>query len=383
MDEDGYKEPYIVTIDEAGQVLRIVARYDDDDVVYNNDDEILRIEAEEYFTKFSFIPNPDGGFYDIGFGVLLGPTNEAANTIINQLVDAGTLSNLQSGYIGRGARIKKSDTSFKPGEWKQINVTGDDLRKNIFPLPVREPSGVLFNLLGTLLDSGNRLASTTEMMVGENPGQNQPATTTLAVIEQGMKVFTAIYKRLYRSLKKEYKKLFDLNSDYLDEQEYFTILDIGNEQVQKIARDDYNEDTYDVVPAADPNVITEAQRLAKAQALMEMIPLGTVNPQEVTMRVLRAMEQPAIEQLVQMPPPQPDPKVELEAQKQQQEFTVKMRELDIREAEAIAKIQSLNHDMDFKTAQTIFQRQSQDLDVIKTMKEGEEKGNQYDEGPSS
>lgn len=390
LDEDGYKEPYIVTIDEAGQVLRIVAAYDADSITFNQEDEIIRIEQEQYFTKLSFIPNPDGGFYDIGFGVLLGPTNAAANTIINQLVDAGTLSNLQSGYIGRGARIKKGDTSFKPGEWKQINASGDDLRKNIFPLPVREPSGVLFNLLGTLLDSGNRLASTTEMMVGENPGQNQPATTTLAVIEQGMKVFTAIYKRLYRSLKKEYKKLFILNSQYLDEEEYFTILDVGSEEAAQIARADYDTSTFDVVPAADPNVITEAQRLAKAQALLEMIPLGTVNPQEATARVLSAMQQPAIERLMQMPPPPPNPEVELEMQREQREqmklqidAELRGKELAIREMEAISKIQERNQNMSLKEIQAAMDERKFDLEIFKTMKEAEEKGNQYDEGGNS
>jgi chaperonin GroES len=111
------------------------------------------------YTKFGFVPNPDGSFYDIGFGVLLGPLNESVNTIINQFVDAGSLSNLQSGFIGKGLRLKTGDSKLQPGEWKPVNATGDDLRKQIVPLPAKEPSKVLFELMGTLITSGKELAS--------------------------------------------------------------------------------------------------------------------------------------------------------------------------------------------------------------------------------
>ena len=150
------------------------------------------------------------GFYDLGFGRLLGPLNNSANTIINQLVDAGSLSNLQSGFIGKGLRIKMGETKFVPGEWKAVNATGDDIKKQIFALPVREPSDVLFKLLDLLLKSGKELASVAEIFVGKMPGQNTPATTTMATIEQGMKVFTSVYKRVYRSLASEFKKYTNL-----------------------------------------------------------------------------------------------------------------------------------------------------------------------------
>jgi len=188
LDGDGYPEPYIVTVEEATKkVLRIVPRYDTKDIIINDKEKVISIEAKQYYTKYGFIPNPDGGFYDIGFGRLLGPLNNSANTIINQLVDAGSLSNLQAGFVGKGLRIKMGETRFQPGEWKAVNAVGDDLKKQIFPLPVREPSQVLFNLLDLLLKSGKELASVAEIFVGKMPGQNTPATTTMATIEQGMK----------------------------------------------------------------------------------------------------------------------------------------------------------------------------------------------------
>lgn len=140
LDDDDYAEPYIVTlVKDTGKVLRIVANYDDKTMTFDKDGTLIRIKPIQYYTKFGFIPNPDGGFYDIGFGTLLGPLNESVNTLINQLVDAGTLSNLQAGFIGKGLRIKMGETRFQPGEWKTVNATGDDIKKSIFPLPTRDP----------------------------------------------------------------------------------------------------------------------------------------------------------------------------------------------------------------------------------------------------
>ena len=333
LDDDGYSEPYIITVElESEKVLRIVPRFDPEGI-YNEGDRVIKIDPVHYFTKFSFIPNPDGGFYDIGFGTLLGPINNTIDSSINQLLDAGTLSNLPSGFLGRGIRLKGGNYRFTPGEWKFVNSTGDDLRKGIVPLPVNAPDQVVFNLLGLMIQSGERLSSTVDSMVGENPGQNQKATTTVAVLEQGMKVFTGIYKRLYRSLKKEVKKLYRLNGMFLPEEAYFIILDPSQEQAGQIGRGDYDLKNADVIPSADPTVATEQQRLAKAQGLMELLQLGTVNPQEVTRRVLEAEEQPGIDALMQLPPPQPDP----EMLKLQDESERAWAELELKAAEIEAK----------------------------------------------
>ena len=261
LDEDGYKEPYIVTVDSmTRKVLRIVARFSEEAIDYNKK-VIVRIKPDHYYTKYSFIPSPDGGFYDIGFGILLGPINDTVNTLINQLLDSGTLNNMQSGFISKGIRIKGGNKPFTKGEWKYVNSPGDDLRKGIVPLPTKEPSQVLFSLLGMMVDAGEKLSSSTDMMSGQIPGQNTKATVAMAAIDQGMKVFKSIYKRIHRSLSKEFKKLYYLNSLFLEDEQYFAVLDVGQEEAKKILRSDYSDKT-DVVPASDPNVATEEQKMA-------------------------------------------------------------------------------------------------------------------------
>lgn len=315
LDDDGYAEPYIVTFDySSGKLLRISRRYLLDDVVLKDDEEtIARIKPIQMYTKFGFIPNPDGSFYDIGFGVLLGPINESVNTLINQLVDSGHLHNLQSGFIGKALRVKMGDQSLRPGEWRPVNATADDLRKQIVPLPTKEPSSVLFQLMGTLITSGKELASVAEIFTGKMPGQNTPATTTMATVEQGMKVFTAVYKRIFRALSQEFEKIFDLNKLYTDPNKYITVLDM------EIGPDDFDKAACDVSPGADPNAASQQEKLMKAQGLMEMLQIAgpMLNPIKVISRVMEAQEQPnwqelfsdEVQQSGQVPPPPPDPKM--------------------------------------------------------------------------
>lgn len=310
LDDDGYAEPYIITFERhTKKVLRVVARFDDTTMFVENG-ELQKIEPIQYYTKFSFIPNPDGGFYDIGFGLLLAPLNESVNTLINQLVDSGTLSNLQGGFLGKGLKLKMGESRWQPGEWKTVQSAADDLRKQIVPLPAKEPSAVLFQLMGTLITGAKELASVAEIFTGKMPGQNTPATTTMATVEQGMKVFTAVYKRVYRSLKIEFKKIFDLNGLYLDPNTYASVLD------GPIDPKDFDKKSYDVCPGADPNTSTQSEKLMKAQGLMELLPIGVLDPVEVVRRILDAMEQPNAERLFtqqiqqtgQFQPP-PDPKM--------------------------------------------------------------------------
>lgn len=316
LDDDGYKEPYIVTFHkESHKVVRIVARFDETTVKMSPEGDIQKIDAIQYYTKYGFIPNPDGGFYDIGFGVLLGPINESVNTLINQLVDAGSLNNLQSGFLGKGLRLRMGESRFQPGEWKVVNSTGDDLKKQIVPMPSKEPSSVLFQLMGSLITSGKELASVAEIFVGKMPGQNTPATTTMATIEQGMKVFTAVYKRIYRSMAEEFSKLARLNNLYLNPQTEVAI--IGME----VGPADFDMKTHKISPNADPTAVSQTEKLLKAQGLMELLPLGILDPVKVALRVLEAQEQtnfqellnPQIAQTGQMPAPPPDPKL-LESQ---------------------------------------------------------------------
>ena len=330
LDEDGYPEPYIITIEESSkQVLRIVARFYPEGVQTNEDGEITSIKAIEYFTKYGFIPNPDGGFYDIGFGRLLGPINESVDTLINQLIDAGSLSNLQAGFIGKGLRIKMGDARFQPGEWKAVNATGDDIKKQIFPLPVREPSATLFQLLDLLVKSGKELASVAEIFVGKMPGQNTPATTTMASIEQGMKIFTAVYKRVYRSMTKEFRKLYNLNKIYLDPQTEIAVLD------EQIPASDYDGPEEDIKPAADPSAASQQEKMQKIQTVGGLLQLGTINPMAFTVEMLSILEIPNPEKLVMEPQPKPDPKaqeLQMKSQMEEKKIALKQQELEFKAA---------------------------------------------------
>ena len=370
LDGDGYPEPYVVTIDEASKkVLRIVARFSDKDIYLNDKSKVVSIEAKQYYTKYGFIPNPDGGFYDIGFGRLLGPLNNSANTIINQLVDAGSLSNLQAGFIGKGLRIKMGESRFQPGEWKAVNAVGDDLKKQIFPLPVREPSQVLFNLLDLLLKSGKELASVAEIFVGKMPGQNTPATTTMASIEQGMKVFTAVYKRVYRSLTSEFRKIYLLNREYTNQEEYLSVID---EQIQQ---SDYEGPEDDIVPAADPASVSSQEKQAKLQSIMQIMQMGTIDPMWFTKQYLDAHEIPDAEHALRQPsPPPPDPKMEaikakgqLDQQKAQMEMQMSAAKLQMegaaKEKEAALKAAMVRQNLEGKQMEAVLKAKSAQMDM--------------------
>ena len=336
LDDDGYAEPYVVLLErESREVLRITPRFYQEDVTMNQKQQVVKIEPIEHYTKFSFVPNPDGGFYDIGFGRLLGSINASADTLVNQLIDAGTLNNMQAGFIGKGLRIKMGESSFTPGEWKAVNATGDDIKKQIFPLPTKEPAPVLMQLLQFLLQSGKELASVAEIFVGKMPGQNTPATTTMATIEQGMKVFTAVYKRVFRSLTKEYRKLYKLNQRYLDPNTYIDIID---EQIQQ---SDYAGKENDIIPAADPQATLPQEKQAKVQLLMQLLSLGTLDPMQVTKYALEAGEIPNADHfLIQQPPADPNAQAaQADQQSKQQDMQMKQQ---LAQTQAQAKIQLEN-----------------------------------------
>jgi chaperonin GroES len=301
LDGDGYEEPYIVYVrHDTSEVKRIVARFYSDSVQYTTQAQIkvledqlaqaqqakhdkmiadigkeieklketslvVYIKAEEYFTKYTFIPSPDGGFYGMGWGLLLGPTNKSIDTLINQLIDAGTLSNTAGGFLGRGAKIRKGDNSFKPFEWKPVDSVGDDLRKNVFPLPVRDPSNVTLQLLQLLISYGEKIGMSVDILTGGNPGQNTPAETSRTMVEQGMKIFSGVYKRTYRSLKDEFRKLYRLNQLFLQDDADFENLTQG--EGAKVLVEDYLGNPTDVRPAADPEVVSKQERQTQAANL--------------------------------------------------------------------------------------------------------------------
>lgn len=316
LDDDGYDEPYIITFEESSQfVVRIVARVNRiEDVEFNDRKQIVKITAMEYFTKIPFIPSPDGGIMDIGFGVLLGPLNESVNTSINQLFDAGTVNNTAGGFLGRGAKIRGGVYEFKPFGWHRVDATGDDLRKSVFPLPVREPSAVMFNLLSLLIDYTSRISGATDMLVGENPGQNTPAETSRAMLEQGQKIYSAIFKRIWRSMKLEFKKLYRLNAVFLG-------LNVRFGEVGKISREDYSVTSMSVLPVADPTITSEGARYARATMLSERAAMNPgYNTDAVERKLLEAMGIDEIDSLypgTEGQEPTPDVKIQVQQMKSQ------------------------------------------------------------------
>lgn len=329
LDQDGYAEPYIATI-EAGskKLLRLVARFERPEDIERQGDRptgrIIQIKPQEYFTKYSFIPAQDGGVYDTGFGVLLGPLNEAVNSGINQLLDSGTMQNSIGGFLGRGAKIRGGVYTMAPWEWKRVDSTGDDLRKNLVPYPERQPSLVMFQLLGLLIQYCDRLAGTTDAMTGGNPGQNTPAYNMRAMLEQGMQVYNVIFKRVWRSMKEEFKKRYELNSLFLPQRTEFGVDSEGKPRY--ILREDYRLNSDKVVPAADPNLSSDAVRFAQAQAIRQASrETPGYNIREVEYNFLRSMRVEGVERFYdpeRNPPPQ-DPKLGLE------QLKIKARQMEL------------------------------------------------------
>ena len=395
LDGDGYKEPYVVTISkDTGDVYRIVSRFDkitteqsvkieelqkrtkalaeglnpegggpeelaqlqraeetinsmqqQIEMLAQQKPKVLKIDPIEYYTKYSFIPAPDGGFYDLGFGALLGPLNDSVNTLINQLIDAGSLQNGNMGFIGKGARIKGGKVRFSPNEWIRVNVAGPTLRDSLVPLPVNTPSPVLFDLLSLLITYSERVGSVTDAMSGENPGQNTPAYNMSAMLEQGLQVFNGVFKRVYRSMRSEFRKLYKLNSIYLDQEAYFSYQDSDI----NILRTDYTADPKDLIPAADPNAFSNKEKMQKAQMVLERAGMSPgYNPIVVEKRWLSSMDIPDVDEVFPtqineetgmqeyMFPPQPDPELEIKkADMQRRTLEGKVRgEVDVMKAES-------------------------------------------------
>jgi len=341
-DDDGYAEPYIVYVRRDNKkVARIVARYTQADVERNKDDVILSIKAEQYFTKYPFVPSPDGGFYDLGFGVLLGPLNESINTIINQLIDAGTMAITAGGFLSRGIKLRGGNYSFNPMEWKHVDTTGDDLRKGIVPLPVREPSQVMFTLLNLLINYGERIGGSVDILSGQNPGQNTPAETTRTMAEQGMKIFNGIFKRTHRSLKQEFRKLYRLNQIFITEDTPY----VSNAKSAGIVlASDYEGPVTDVMPTADPSVTSDAQRMNQAAAIAQRVAAtpGLYNRYEAEYSFLKAMKVTNIDKILPDPkgpnavPPPVNPKLQIEQLKQQ----TKQAEMDLNMKMGLLKLMS-------------------------------------------
>lgn len=315
LDGDGYAEPYIVTIArDSGKMARIRAGYEMDGITWSKAGKIRKIDKISIFTKYGFIPNPASKVYDLGFGHLLHPINEAIDTTLNMMIDAGHLQIAGGGFVGGGLSINTGAVRFQMGEYKPVNTSGGTLRDNVLPIPFPGPNAILFELLKFLCEAAERVASVKDVMVGDMPGDNTSGITTLAVIEQGLKVFSAIYKRIYRSLGYEFRKLYRLNRIYGPNRSQYRV---GGEW-RDVTRADYAEGAG-VEPISDPQMVTDMQRLGRAQFLLTFKDDPRVNGGKIIHDALAAAMIPNADNYMNTGPAQPDPK-----------FVLKKYELDLR-----------------------------------------------------
>ena len=252
-DDNAVALPYVITIDYDNQKIVSVRRN------WREDDEMKK--RRDWFVSYKFLPGL--GFYGFGLYHMIGGLGKAATGSLRALLDSAAFSNMQGGFKLRG-RVTGGDVQVNPGEFVDLDSTVDDVNKAIMPLPFKEPSGSLFNLLGFMVEAGQRFASTADLNVGDvNP--NAPVGSTVALIEQGSKAFSAIHKRLHYSQGQEFKLLSNLNAENLPEE--FTFSRAG--AAETIYAADF-DDRIDIVPVSDPNIFSTAQRIAQAQAVLQM-----------------------------------------------------------------------------------------------------------------
>jgi len=288
----GLKLPYVVTIDhDSGEVLSIRRNYAEDDPTSRK---------RQYFVHYKFMPGL--GFYGFGLIHMIGGLGRAATSILRQLIDAGTLANLPAGFKARGVRVRNDDEPLQPGEWRDIDAPGGSIREAIIPLPYKEPSATLGQLLGAIQDQGRRFISTADQL-SEQGSQEMPVGTTMALMERGTKVMSAIHKRLHYAQKTEFRLLARIFSENLPPEYPYDVSGAS----RQIKAEDF-DDRVDVIPVSDPNIFSMAQRVSLAQSQLQ---LAQANPEihniyQAYRRMYQALEIQNIDEILP-PPPEPQP----------------------------------------------------------------------------
>jgi len=251
-DPDGIARPYVVTVDKASRIVLAVRRnWDEDDETY---------KKRMHFVHYPYLPGM--GFYGTGLTHLIGSIARSATSILRQLIDAGTLSNLPGGLKDRSVRVKGDNTPIMPGEWRDADVTSGTLREALFPIPYKEPSGVLYQLLGNLVEEGRRIGSVADIQIGDVSPQ-APVGTTLALLERSLKVMSGVQARLHAALKLELRLLARIVHEYMDETYLYEVDGDFNR------KEDF-DGRVDVIPVSDPNAATMAQRIMQYQAALQL-----------------------------------------------------------------------------------------------------------------
>lgn len=282
IDGDGYSEPYIVTfLPKLSKVVRIVPRFDESCISRINKGSktiIYRIDPFDFFVEFPFMQSLDGSIYALGLGELLLPINQAVDTTINQLLDAGTLNNTNGGWISKNIRLQQGTTIHSPGEWKTVNNFVGKLADNILPLPKTEPSQTTFALLGMLRDAGAGMAGAAQIKDIQIPS-NLSATSSMAIIENGMTGLKSVYKRFHQAMTQELRLILGWLTRYPNLEEYVSI--VGQEGSEA----DFAL-LGSIVPVSDPNLITTISKATKAQQLQDMAQNGLIDKGLAAMQIL-------------------------------------------------------------------------------------------------
>ena len=287
------KIPYIVTIDEgSGEVLSIYRNYKPNDITY---------QRTEYFVHYKFLPGL--GFYGFGLTHMIGGLSQAATQSLRQLIDAGTLKNLPAGFKSRGIRVRDDDQPIQPGEFRDVDAPGGNIRDQFFNLPFTEPSPTLYNLMGFVVQAGQKFAAITDSNIG-NDAQNRAVGTTMALMERGSRVMSGVHKRCYYAMRLEFKILARICGESLPPEYPYDVYG-GPRQIKQADFDN----RVDILPVADPNIMSMAQRVTLAQAQLQ---IAQSNPQmhnlhEAYRRVYEALGTKQIEAILKQPPKQPEP----------------------------------------------------------------------------
>jgi hypothetical protein len=292
-DDNNVKIPYIVTIDDTTQeILSIYRNYKEQD---------RKMKKINYFVHYKFLPGL--GFYGFGLIHMIGGLSTAATSALRQLLDAGTLSNLPAGFKARGMRIRDDDQPIQPGEFRDVDAPGGNIREQFQLLPFKEPSATLFQLMGFCVDAGKRFAGIADMQMGEDSA-NRAVGTTIALLERGARVMSAIHKRLYYGMKQEFKILARVFSEYLPPEYPYDVF--GGERT--IKQKDF-DDRIDILPVADPNIFSMSQRVTLAQTQLQIAQTnpGIHNIYEAYRRVYTALGTKQIDELL-IKPENPTPK---------------------------------------------------------------------------
>ena len=255
-DPDGIKLPYIVTIDEgSGNILSVYRNYDEQDPLK---------KKKQYFVHYKFLPGL--GFYGYGLIHMLGGLSRTATAALRQLLDAGTLANLPAGFKARGLRIADDDSPIQPGEFRDVDAPSGDLRAGLMPLPYKGADQTLFQLLGFVVQAGQRFASIADQKIGDSVAANAPVGTTMALIERGSRVMSAIHKRLHYAQKTEFNLLAKVFKEFLPQRYPY---DVGSGAVPSVKSTDFDE-RVDIMPVSDPNIFSMSQRVTLAQTQLQM-----------------------------------------------------------------------------------------------------------------